>query len=97
MMQNFSHIHPKFQHIAVLSDAERIEFINTARWIGYQSAKDILQRLEDLFNFPKRPRMPNLMIVGESNNGKTTLVQHFYEKYKEPYETEDLELVIPLY
>ncbi len=31
------------------------------------------------------------MIVGESNNGKTTLIQHFYEKYKEPYETEDLE------
>ena len=80
MMQNFTHIHPKFQHIAVLSDAERIEFINTARWIGYQSAKDILQRLEDLFSFPKRPRMPNLMIVGESNNGKTTLIQHFYEK-----------------
>lgn len=96
MMQNFTHIHPKFQHIAVLSDAERIEFINTARWIGYQSAKDILQRLEDLFNFPKRPRMPNLMVVGESNNGKTTLIQHFYEKYKEPYETEDLELVIPI-
>lgn len=71
MMPHYEHIHPKFRHVMELSDSERIDFIRSARWIGYNRAKEIFVQLEDLLTFPKRPRMPNLLIVGESNNGKT--------------------------
>ena len=34
----YDHIHKKFRHIALLPDNERIEFIDTPRWIGYSQA-----------------------------------------------------------
>lgn len=60
-----------------LTDAERIERIRTPRWIGYPRAKTVLGKLEDLLTYPKTHRMPNLLIVGDTNNGKTMLVERF--------------------
>lgn len=95
-MVEYKHIHPNFRHIMQLSDSERIDFIRTARWIGYSRAKEILQQLEDLLTYPKRPRMPNLLIIGESNNGKTTLIRHFYKKHGTTFQDDDLDLNIPI-
>jgi hypothetical protein len=33
--------------------------------------------MEDLLSFPKRTRMPNLLLVGPTNNGKTMIVEKF--------------------
>ena len=42
----------------------RIRRIRTDRWIGYARAEAVLAALEDLLTFPKRLRMPNLLLVG---------------------------------
>lgn len=60
-----------------LSAAERIEKIRSPRWIGYPRTKAIIAKLEDLLTWPKSHRMPNLLLVGDTNNGKTMLVQRF--------------------
>lgn len=60
-----------------LPAAERIEKIRSPRWIGYPRTKAIIAKLEDLLTWPKSHRMPNLLLVGETNNGKTMLVQRF--------------------
>lgn len=62
-----------------LSNHERIQHIKKARWIGYGKAKEILSKLEDLLVHPKQERMPNMLLVGESNNGKTKLISKFRE------------------
>ena len=95
-MECYPHINPKFRHCLSLSDEERITFIRESRWIGYSQAREILQPLEEMLNYPKKPRMPNILLVGESNNGKTTLIHHFYKKHGETYEDEDLNLVNPV-
>ncbi|MBU6430379.1 MAG: TniB family NTP-binding protein, partial [Cyanobacteria bacterium REEB65] len=63
-------------------DSERIAYIRSPRWIGYTKAQDILGRLEDLLAHPKSHRMPNLLVVGDTNNGKTMLVKRFCSKHK---------------
>lgn len=58
-----------------LSDEMRIKFINTEHWIYYTKAQQVLTKLRDLINFPQRSRMPNLLILSPTNNGKTMLVK----------------------
>ena len=36
-----------------------------------------LAAMDDLLSFPKRTRMPNLLLVGPTNNGKTMIVEKF--------------------
>jgi hypothetical protein len=50
-------------------------------WIGYTHSKRILEKLEDLFHYPRVDRMPNLLIVGETNNGKTMIASRFQRQH----------------
>jgi hypothetical protein len=47
------------------------------RWIGYPAATDALKRLETLLAWPAKQRMPNLLLVGPTNNGKSTIIEKF--------------------
>lgn len=76
-MSEYEHIHPDFRHVMALSDQERIAFMDQPRWVGNRVAKNILDLLQELFNKPIRHRMPNLLVVGDSNNGKTTIIRRF--------------------
>ncbi len=60
-----------------LTREERIEKIRSPRWIGYPRTKPIMAKLEDLMVWPKSHRMPNMLLVGDTNNGKTMLIQRF--------------------
>lgn len=52
-----------------------------AFWIGYPRAKQILAVLEDLLQHPPSHRMPNAAVLGETNNGKTMLLERFYDHH----------------
>ena len=80
-MSDNQHIRPDFRHVLTQSDKERLQFIEQPRWLQYATAKAILGRLEWLLNFPKRSKMPNLLIIGDSNNGKTSIVDAFYKAH----------------
>jgi len=76
-----SHLKPDVAELLLLSDEERIEKVRSDRWIGYPVAKNIMRKLEDLMVYPRKNRMPSMLIVGESNNGKTSLVKRFCRKH----------------
>lgn len=88
-MSELTHIHKDFRHVAALSDRERIDFIDEPRWIGYPRAHHILDTLQELMRKPRRPRMTNLLLVGDPNNGKTTIAHRFYQS-NQPVLSEDL-------
>ena len=64
-----------------LSDEERISRIRADKWIGYPVAKKVLSRLEDHISWPANQRMPNLLIIGPTNNGKSTIIEKFRRKF----------------
>jgi hypothetical protein len=73
----YSHLLPAVQILADAPDETRIRRIRTDRWIGYARAEAALAQLEDLLSYPQRTRMPNLLLVGPTNNGKTMIVEKF--------------------
>lgn len=58
---------------------ERISRLRRPSWIGYTRAQAILEQLEHLLEHPGSHRMPNLLLVGDTNNGKTMLIRRFVE------------------
>lgn len=63
-----------------MSDASfdnRITQIRGGTYLKYTRAENILAKFEDLLLAPQRHRMPNVLLVGETNNGKTMIVQRF--------------------
>src|SRR3989442_6361516 len=72
-MDKASHLNAAAHGVLDLPAAERIDHIRRPRWIGYTRAKQLLDKLDDLLTHPKTHRMPNLLIVGDTNAGKTML------------------------
>lgn len=72
-----SNLTTKTAEILLLSDDERIAHILSSKWIGYSAAQDVLNKLSDLLVHPKTHRMPNMLIIGETNNGKTMIAKNF--------------------
>lgn len=63
------------------SDEYRIERIRSPRWITYPAAKVVLKRLEYLYTYPKTHRMPGVLIVGHTTNGKTKIIEQFLKQH----------------
>ncbi len=77
MSADYPHLHPTTRPLADEDNESRIRRIRTDRWITYARAEAALAACEDLLSFPKRTRMPNLLLVGPTNNGKTMIVEKF--------------------
>ncbi len=84
----YPHLHPVMRPWADATAQVRIRNIRTDRWLGYARAEAALAAMDDLLTFPKRTRMPNLLLVGASNNGKTMIVEKFRRAHVSGGETD---------
>lgn len=64
-----------------LSQDERISNTQKKVWITHPRAQMILEEMEYLYHHERDERMPNLVIVGDTNNGKTTILNKFMEMH----------------
>jgi hypothetical protein len=63
--------------------------MDEARWVDYRAGTKLLDLLNGLLLKPPRPRMPNLLVVGASNSGKTTVINRFKGMCGKPYINDD--------
>lgn len=72
-----SHLIPSAQALTGLPTDERIQRIRSDHWIGYPRALETINRLEMLYHWPRKQRMPNLLLIGPTNNGKSMIIEKF--------------------
>jgi hypothetical protein len=80
-VNDLSHLSDATRGLIELSSEERIERVLQPHWIGYPESQRILKRLEELYIHPQVDRMPDLLLVGETNNGKTMIARRFEQQY----------------
>lgn len=74
---DLDHLHDSARALARLPAEDRVRHVRADRWIGYSRATAALDRLETLYAWPGRQRMPNLLLVGPTNNGKSMIIEKF--------------------
>lgn len=63
------------------TDKERIAYISKDRWVNYPSADYIIKTLESIKTYEKnKTRVTSILLVGSSNNGKTSLLEEFIRR-----------------
>jgi len=95
-MANLDHLAPGAQELAKLPDEVRIDRILADRWIGYTRATEAIGKLEWLLRHPKRLRMPNMLLVGPTNNGKTMITERFRRDHGKAEPTDPGVDVVPV-
>lgn len=69
------------QEITNKTNEERIAYISEDRWIHYPQAEEIIQTLESIKTYEKnKTRVTSILLVGSSNNGKTSLLEEFVRR-----------------
>lgn len=77
-----SKVKNEVKNILELPDKARIKIIKKGIWVQYPLADKLISHLEELLYQPKRPRMEGRGIIGDTNNGKTSIVQEFIDIQK---------------
>lgn len=95
-MSTYEHLHEDVIPLMAMSAESRINAIDVHRWIGYDRAKAIFDTLDRLLVVPEKPRMQSLLIVGDSNNGKTSLIREYRDRHLPDESDDDGRLVLPV-
>jgi hypothetical protein len=95
-MSQFNHLHPNVRTLVVSSATERTQWVKRMRWIGYTRANSAIDKLEDLLAHPRESRMPGMLLVGRSNNGKTRILKTFAERHPPDDNTKGPHILAPV-
>ena len=77
------HLRPEISSLLCLSNEERVKSLERDIWIEYPAVRKGLRRMRELLAHEQRSRMPNLLIIGRTNNGKSMLKEKFHRENKD--------------
>lgn len=77
-------------------DEARIDQMKGNSWIGYDRAISIRSQMDALLRHPRTHRMPNLALIGETNNGKTMLLRNFAKRHNPPIDPNAEKTTLPV-
>lgn len=95
MSAEAQHLHPDLRSSLTLPLNERVQVIRQETWINYPRATQVLTKLDDLIHQPRTHRMLNMLLVGPSGNGKTTLIEKFRSLHR-VHSTEEGDTRVPV-
>lgn len=80
-MSSYEHLLPDLWPLLEKPIENKIFYIKSDRWIGYSKANEILKKMDDLLVHPRVDRMPSMMVIGATNNGKTRILNRFLKNH----------------
>jgi hypothetical protein len=92
----YPHLNETARAVIDRPDDERISIIRKGSWLAYSGAKRVLARMEELLDYPRITRMPNMLLVAPSFNGKTSILQRFLAEHQPDIDPEGEVTICPV-
>lgn len=77
MANSLEHLHVGVWSYLDESPQARINRLYAPKWVSYPRGNEALARMSHLLNHPPSGRMPCMLLHGDSNIGKTMIVEKF--------------------
>jgi type II secretory pathway predicted ATPase ExeA len=90
------HLNEATSKLLSLSDIERQRKLKANKWIPYPQALEAMKQMTELLHHPTTHRMPNLLLVGDTGSGKTSILKQFLHQHKEYSRQGDGQLIRPV-
>lgn len=92
-----NHLDPDLHPIARMPAEERVKYILSNKWwVQYDQATRILRDMDRLLLEERRERMESILLIGEPNSGKTSILNEFSSKYPAYISLTEDGLVVPV-
>ncbi|MGE4499068.1 MAG: TniB family NTP-binding protein [Hydrogenovibrio sp.] len=83
-VEAYNHLHePIVPLVKTGSKKQRIEYLDQPLWINHHVSNEILKLLNNLINRPQKLRMQSILLIAESNMGKTSLISQFAKMHSD--------------
>lgn len=80
-MTDLDHLLPEIRAVIDEPASIRLRQMQRSKWFNYAAGEAILHRMETLLDHPPTHRMPGLLLLGDSNSGKTSLGLEFISRH----------------
>jgi Cdc6-like AAA superfamily ATPase len=90
------HLTPSAAALLSESPERRIRAIRSRRWVLYPRAKQALDRLSQLLDYPRGTRMPSIAVYGDSGMGKTMIMKKFRDDHPPSFDAHKGTLTTPV-
>ena len=91
------HLQPEARRVADLPLRDRVDHLGDDSWIGYTRALDALAQMGHLLATQAgRVRPRNMLLVGPSNNGKSTIAEKFMRQHPRRTSAEGDRQIVPV-
>ena len=91
------HLQPEARRVADLPFRDRVDHLGDDSWIGYTRALDALAQMGHLLATQAgRVRPRNMLLVGPSNNGKSTIAEKFMRQHPRRTSAEGDRQIVPV-
>ena len=79
---DLEHLRAASAEVATQDDDIRIKYLRSDHWVGYTRARKAVARIEELLKWPKKVRMPNLLVIGPTHRGKSMILNRVIRTHR---------------
>ncbi len=79
-MNKYNHISDDVKQIIEMDNNTRIKYIKMPTWVDYPKSDEAIDRIRDCMTYPEDTRVQSLLIIGDSNMGKTSIINNFRQQ-----------------
>lgn len=75
------HLHSEAKNLLNQDQRKQVLWLKTRKWFPYTTGNRALDIIDGMLNHPPTHRMPSMLLIGQTNNGKTMILEEALNRH----------------